>query len=112
MASFRTFFRTVVMLATLGIVAKLWYLHGPSVDEMKSIVARVAEVTTEAWNNYWQKPNDSALADDPRLPNVGSVPAPFVPPGVPMEPIQQAPTHPNGASSPGTVQLAGVASDS
>lgn len=107
MAAFRTFFRTVVMLATLGIVAKLWYLHGPSVAEMKTIGSRVVEVTTEAWNNYWQKPNDSALADDPRLPSVGQAPAPFVPSGVPMEPIQQAPAVANGAPNPGTVQLAG-----
>lgn len=107
MAAFRTFFRTVVMLATLGIVAKLWYLHGPSVAEMKTIGARVVEVTSDAWNSYWQKPNNSALADDPRLPSMGQAPAPFVPSGVPMEPIQQAPAHSNSTSSPGTVQLAG-----
>ena len=46
MASFQTFFRTVVMLATLGLVAKAWYLYGPSVDEMKTIGARVAEVAS------------------------------------------------------------------
>jgi len=107
MAAFRTFFRTVVMLATLGIVAKLWYLYGPNVDEMKTIGIRVVEVTSEAWSDYWQKPRANALADDPRLPNVGSVPAPFVPSGVPMEPIQQAPMQLNGTSSAGTVQLAG-----
>ena len=83
MASFQTFFRTVVMLATLGIVAKVWYLYGPSVDEMKTIGARVAEVTSEAWNDYWQKPPNASLADDPRIPNVVRAPAPFVPIGAP-----------------------------
>ena len=37
MSSLQTFFRTVVMLATLGIVAKIWFLYGPSVGEMQTI---------------------------------------------------------------------------
>jgi hypothetical protein len=107
MASFQTFFRTVVMLATLGIVAKVWYLYGPSVDEMKTIGARVAEVTSEAWHDYWQTPPNASLADDPRLPNLGSAPAPFVPLGAPGEPIPRVPSHGGGAALPGGVQLAG-----
>ena len=106
MASFQTFFRTVVMLATLGIVAKVWYLHGPSVDEMKAIGSRVAEVAQEAWTNYWQQPSGDGLADDPRLPHVGGAPAPFVPSGSAIQPM---PHDPNQTPMAGdsTVQLAG-----
>jgi hypothetical protein len=107
MASFQTFFRTVVMLATLGLLAKAWYLYGPSVDEMKTIGARVAEVTTQAWAEYWQKPAASSLADDPRVPQVGTAPAPFVPPGTPMEPIPHVPNHAAGQHGGSAVQLAG-----
>jgi hypothetical protein len=107
MASFRTFFRTVVMLATLGIVAKFWYLYGPSVDEMKTIGARVAEVTSDAWTDYWQKPPEASLADDPRVPPSGTAPAPFVPLGAPVEPIPHGPNHTTGPAGPGGVQLAG-----
>lgn len=112
MASFQTFFRTVVMLATLGLVAKAWYLYGPSVEEMKTIGARVAEVTSQTWNEYWQKPVDTPLADDPRLPRLGGAPAPFVPPGGPMEPMPHGSTgalqpFSNGTMSNGKVQLAG-----
>jgi hypothetical protein len=74
MASFQTFFRTVVMLATLGLIAKVWYHYGLSFDEMKSIGARVSEVAEEEWTKYWQKPADSSLADDPRLTAMGGPP--------------------------------------
>jgi hypothetical protein len=107
MTSFRTFFRTVIMLATLGIVAKVWYLYGPSVDEMKTIGTRVAEVSSQAWTDYWQKPPEGALADDPRVPNVGAAPAPFVPPGTLIEPMPHGPHHAAGPQSAGGVQLAG-----
>ena len=106
MSSFQTFFRTVVMLAVLGIVAKAWYLYGPSVTEMKTIGARMSVVVQEAWNDYWQKPSGNALANDPRVsPNAGA-PAPFVPSGVPMQPIPHGslPVAPQDGS---TVQLAG-----
>jgi hypothetical protein len=106
MASFQTFFRTVVMLATLGIVAKVWYLHGPNVDEMKAIGSRVAEVAQEAWTNYWQAPPGDALADDPRLPRIGGAPAPFVPPGSAIEPMPHDPNH-TPITGANTVQLAG-----
>jgi hypothetical protein len=106
MASLQTFFRTIVMLATLGIVAKAWYLYGPSVDEMKSIGARVTVVAQEAWTNYWQKPASNPLANDPRVPPTASVPAPFLPTGTPMQPIPHGSQHsiPPGVA---TVQLAG-----
>jgi hypothetical protein len=107
MASFQTFFRTVVMLATLGLVAKAWYLYGPSVDEMKKIGARVAEVTSQTWNEYWQKPADAPLSDDPRLPRLGGAPAPFVPQGGPMEPMPHGSTGALQPISNGTVQLVG-----
>ena len=109
MASFQTFFRTVVMLATLGLLAKAWYLYGPSVDEVKTIGARVAEVACQAWTEYWQKPAENSLADDPRSPHVGihPVPAPFVPPGAPIEPIPHGPHHGARPTGAGAVQLAG-----
>ena len=74
---------------------------------MKTIGARVAEVTSEAWTDYWQKPTDSSLADDPRVPNIGTVPAPFVPPGAPAQPMPHGPSHTAGPPHAGTVQLAG-----
>lgn len=106
MASFQTFFRTVVMLATLGLIAKVWYHYGLSIDEMKSIGARVSEVAEEEWTKYWQKPADSSLADDPRLPAMGGPPAPFVPAGTPVQPMPHEPNHANATGS-GMVQLAG-----
>ena len=106
MASFQTFFRTVVMLATLGLMAKAWYLYGPSVDEMKTIGTRVTEVASQAWTEYWQKPAGNSLADDPRLPHVGGAPAPFVPLGTRIAPIPHEPHHATTAGS-GLVQLAG-----
>ncbi len=106
MSSLQTLFRTIIMLATLGIVAKVWFLHGPSVDEMKAIGTRVAEVASQAWSDYWQQPVNDALADDPRLPAMGGAPAPFVPPSTPVEimPHSTSPISPRGAS---VVQLAG-----
>jgi hypothetical protein len=95
------------MLATLGLVAKAWYLYGPSVDELRTIGARVAEVTQQAWTDYWQKSNiDSSLANDPRLPRTDTPPAPFVPAGAPIEPMSH-PSAQAGATSLGSVQLAG-----
>ncbi len=107
MASFRTFFRTVVMVATLGLLAKLWYHHGPTVDEMQTIGTRVSEVASQAWTEYWQQPADSPLADDPRLPHTGTAPAPFVPQGTPIAPLPHGPNHSGPPASAGTVQLAG-----
>ncbi len=106
MASFRTFFRTVVMLATLGLVAKAWYHYGPSVDEMKSIGSRASEVVRQEWKNYWQPQSAEILADDPRLPNLGGAPAPFVPP-LGTEPMPLAPQLAPNGTNPSTVQLAG-----
>ena len=107
MTSFQTFFRTVVMLAVLGFLAKAWYLYGPSVDMMKSIGTRVGEEASQAWTEYWQKPAASPLADDPRLPHVGGAPAPFVPQGAPIEPMPLGPHHAAEPTGVGTVQLAG-----
>jgi len=108
MASLQTFFRTVVMLAALGFIAKMWYHHGPDLDEMKSIGARVSEVVSQEWNDYWQPKSGEVLADDPRLPNLSGAPAPFVaPPGIePIPPAPQlAPADANQA--PGNVRLTG-----
>ena len=104
MRSFQTFFRTVVMLATLGLLAKAWYLYGPSVQEMKTIGARVAEVASQTWTEYWQKPADHALADDPR---VGGAPAPFVPSGASIKPMPHNSPPGTPAANLGTVELAG-----
>jgi hypothetical protein len=108
MASLQTFFRTVVMLAALGFIAKMWYHHGPDLDEMKSIGARVSEVVSQEWKEYWQPHPGEALTSDPRLPNLSGAPAPFVPPAG-TQPIPSAPQLvPTDANhSPGNVQLAG-----
>jgi hypothetical protein len=106
MASFQTFFRTVVMIATLALVAKGWYHYGPSVDEMKSIGSRVSEVVSQEWSNYWQPNTGQQLADDPRLPSLSGAPAPFVPP-VGTEPIPSAPQLVPAGPTTGSVQLAG-----
>jgi hypothetical protein len=101
MSSLQTFFRTVVMLATLGIVAKLWFFYGPSVGELKSIGTRVAELSAQAWNDYWKPAGGTqSLASDSRGP---IAPAPFVPSPGPMQPI---PLPPINATAPGPVQLA------
>jgi hypothetical protein len=107
MASLQTLFRTVVMLATLGIVAKAWYLYGPTIDEMQTIGSRLSEVAQQAWAEYWQaSPTDSSLANDPRLPPGDAAPAPFVPSNSVIEPMPHVPPAvPSGGQ--GTVQLAG-----
>jgi hypothetical protein len=106
MATFQTFFRTVVMVATLGLVAKVWYHYGLTVDEMKTISGRAVEVAEEAWTDYWREPSANSLADDPRLPAMGGAPAPFVPTATPMQPMPHEPNHAT-AAGPGMVQLAG-----
>jgi hypothetical protein len=67
----------------------------------------VAEVSAQAWTDYWQKPADATLADDPRVPHVGGAPAPFVPQGTLVEPIPHGPNHAAGPQGAGGVQLAG-----
>jgi hypothetical protein len=100
MSSLQTFFRTVVMLATLGIVAKIWFLYGPSVGELQTIGVRVVELSKEAINNYWKSPSGNTLAGDPQA---AMQPAPFVPPSSPMQPI---PLPPVLSPATGPVQLA------
>jgi hypothetical protein len=101
MSSLQTFFRTVVMLATLGIVANLWYLYGPDVARMQAIGVRVVELSKEAVNNYWKSPaGNTSLASDPQA---ALQPAPFVPPSGAMQPI---PLPPVTSVAPGPVQLA------
>ncbi len=106
MASLQTFFRTVVMLATLGLIAKAWYHYGLSVEELKAIGCSAVEVAEKEWNNYWQTPATKALANDPRLPPTANAPAPFLPQGAPMQPIPRD-AAPSAPSAPGLVQLAG-----
>jgi hypothetical protein len=105
MASLQTFFRAVVMLATLGLIAKAWYHFGLSVEELKAIGSSVVEVAEKEWNNYWQAPAADALANDPRLPPTASAPAPFLPTDGPMQPIPRDSEH--STTTPGTVQLVG-----
>jgi hypothetical protein len=107
MSSLQTFFRAVVMLATLGIVAKIWFLYGPSVGEMQTIGARVAELSQQTWSDYWKGSGGATpLAADS---TGATAPAPFVPSGGPMQPI---PLPPLSATAPGPVQLAnGVGKD-
>jgi hypothetical protein len=101
MSSLQTFFRTVVMLATLGIVAKVWFLYGPSAVELQTIGVRIVELSKDAINNYWKSPNSgTSLAGDSSSP---LQPAPFVPPSSPMQPI---PLPPVASVATGSVQLA------
>lgn len=92
MTTLQTFFRAVVMLATLGIVAKAWMLYGPSIEEMQSIGQRVSEVADE-WLNKPHQDDAAAPAatPDPRLAPVPALtttlpPAPVSPP----QPVQLA----------------------
>jgi len=72
MTTLQTLFRAVVMLATLGIVAKAWHLYGPSVEEMQTIGQRVAEVADELMNEYRQ--GGTAPLADPNDPRIQPVP--------------------------------------
>jgi hypothetical protein len=110
MSSFQTFFRTVVMLATMGLVAKAWYHYGPTVDELQVIALRVTELAQQAWVDYWQSSDSSsALADDPQLPPSAGPPAPFVPSGDSMQPMPVVPGLRSATTAPsvGPVQFAG-----
>ena len=101
MASFQTFFRTVVMLATLGLLAKLWYHHGPTVEELQVIGARVSEIAQQAWADYWQsRDGGSSLAGEPP-----AAPAPFAPPNDALQPIHAEPSA-TRLPTPSPVQLA------
>jgi hypothetical protein len=101
MSSLQTFFRTVVMLATLGIVAKIWFLYGPSAGELQTIGVRVVSLAQEAINSYWKSPSgNTSLAGDPQA---AMQPAPFVPPSGPMQPI---PLPPVLSPAPSPVQPA------
>jgi hypothetical protein len=83
MTTLQTFFRTVVMLATLGIVAKAWLLYGPSVAEMQTMGQRVVEVADELMSKYRQGGSAAPeVVDDPRIetapPLTGTLPQPPV----------------------------------
>lgn len=88
MTSFQTFFRAVVMLATLGIVAKAWHLYGPSVDELGTIAQRAVQVADDLWAEYEQR-GTAATSDvhDPRLGAPGIASAPRPPAAVPQQPV-------------------------
>ena len=91
MSSFRTVFRTVVMLATLGLVGKAWYHYGPTLGELQAIGGRVVQVANEAWTNYWQSPEARLpLAADDQT-TLSAPPALFVPPTGPVEPTRLPP---------------------
>ena len=83
MTTLQTFFRAVVMLATLGIVAKAWMLYGPSVEEMQSIGQRVVEVADELMSKYRQGGGaPPVLANDPRVQTMAPMAAAVPPQGV------------------------------
>ena len=89
-------------------LAKAWYLYGPTVGEMQTIGARVAEVAEEAWTEYWQIAGQQFVAGERSASADGRrPPAPFVPPGAPMQPIPVAPGPATNRSTTGPVQLAG-----
>jgi hypothetical protein len=67
MTTLQTFFRAVVMLATLGIVAKAWHLYGPSVDEVRVISQRAMQVAEELLNEYRDETAPATDANDPRM---------------------------------------------
>jgi hypothetical protein len=89
MTSLQTCFRAVVMLATIGIVAKAWHLYGPSVAEMRAIGQRVYEVADELMSDSRQPEAVAGDAgNDPRLqqapPFAAATP---LPPGPAPQPI-------------------------
>lgn len=112
MGTFRTIFRALVMLGTLGLLAKAWYHYGPSVEELQLMGSRAAEMAQEAWADYWQPPPaDTSLANDPHLPQPprSDMPAPFTPPSVEPPPIHSTTTAIATPSAP--IQLASGESD-
>ena len=101
MASIQTFVRTVVMLATLGLLAKLWYHHGPTVEELQVIGVRVAEIAQQTWTDYWQSRDaNSSLAGEAPV-----APAPFSPPSNALQPIHAEPSA-TRLPAPSPIQLA------
>jgi hypothetical protein len=92
MTTLQTFFRAVVMLATLGIVAKAWMLYGPSVEEMQTIGQRVVEVSHELIEKYRQGGAATPVdAHDPRIAAVPALAATMPPAPVrPPQPVQLA----------------------
>jgi len=103
MASIQTFFRTVVMLATLGLLAKLWYHHGPTVEELQVIGVRVLEIAQQAWADYWQSRDASSTLAG----SAPAAPAPFAPPSDALQLIHPAPSS-TRSSTPSPVELAGA----
>jgi hypothetical protein len=91
MSSFKTFFRAVVMLATLGLLAKAWYHYGPTLGELQAIGGRVVQVANEAWANYWQPPGTSSPLATDQPPTAATPPAPFAPPTGPVQPTRLPP---------------------
>jgi len=94
MTTLQTFFRAVVMLATLGIVAKAWMLYGPSVEEMQTIGQRVSEVADE-WLNK-DRQGDAAPPTETPDPRLAPVPAltTTLPPEQSNPPAQFSPQQP------------------
>ena len=107
MATLQTFFRTAVMLATLGLLAKAWYHYGPTVEELQLMGTRAAQVAQEAWTEYWHSPESDAslVGNQHSQPQFPSGPAPFMPPSVEPPSIHSSPAP--AFDSP--VQLAGGA---
>lgn len=107
MASFQTFFRTVVMVATLGLLAKAWYHYGPTVDEMCVISSRMMQLADQVWADYWHSPSTSSpLAADPQTPVDLTEPTPFVPANGFAQPITVAPLAAAHEPAPNGVKLA------
>ena len=71
MASFQTFFRTVVMLATLGIVAKAWYLYGPTCRRDEDDRLRVAEVASGSVERLLANAGQRRAGRRSAVPSVG-----------------------------------------
>jgi hypothetical protein len=90
MSSLRTVFRAVVMVSVLAIVARGWYMYGPSHEQVASVVVRAVEMGDSLLGEFREAPPvvDSRPAPAPfvvapavagpsaqRLPPVASAPA-------------------------------------
>jgi hypothetical protein len=97
MPSFKTIYRTVVMIAVAAIGVKAWQLYGPSNEQVKSTVVKAVDMAQAAWNKQRSSSTDSRLIANPpdSSPPVTNTPAPVaaISPASPpaLTPAQPAP---------------------
>jgi hypothetical protein len=100
MASVRTIFRAVVMIATGMIIVKGWQLYGPPAEKVQSFAAAALEKAQAAWNGTTDSTvNPPTAPPDPRsaAPPVFSNALPAATPALPQ--LVPLPTNSADAAS-------------